>query len=185
MVYGVCVRLFVGIAVPERLAIELAEHARSALLHSTLREASVRWTHPCDAHITLSFLGQVDEARLPAIEQQLTCIRAAPFRIELNAFGAFPRAGVFFASIKTSFPLGNLAQMVQLAMEQAGFPREERPYTPHITVARIGNKTQIKLQNQQPQISASFSAESFHLYRSHAQPGGARYQILTSHPLRS
>ncbi len=175
-------RLFIGIGLPAPVADELAKSARKLI--STASTAKIRWTPPANMHVTLSFLGQVHEARLDVIQQALATIRAPRMKLALNGFGTFERAGVLYANIAPSPALLSLAEQVVSAMQAIGFPREDRPYSPHVTLARTRDRLRLRSDAEDdPAVHATFDALEFRLYQSLTLPGGAQYEVLRSFPL--
>ena len=174
-------RLFIGIGLPPELREKLASAARTLLAHRD----HIRWTPPENLHLTVSFLGQVAPDRIAAIEQALTGIHSPPLSLELNGAGAFPRAGILYAQIKPTPALVSLANQVFRAMETCGFPREQRPYTPHITLARIKNSgSNLHLREpSDPAFHQRFETHELHLYESLTLPQGAQYKVLRAFPL--
>lgn len=172
-------RLFIGIGLPAPVADELAKSARK--LSSSASAAKIRWTPPGNMHITLSFLGQVHEARLDVIQQALATIRAAHMKLAIDGFGTFDRAGVMYAMVKPSPALLALAEQVAGAMETIGFAREDRPFLPHVTLARTRDR--LRLAPPPKDDSAfhqTFEATDFRLYQSVTLPDGAQYEVLRS-----
>ena len=175
-------RLFIGIGFPALVAEALAKSARSLVPQS--QSARIRWTPPANMHVTLSFLGQVHEARRGAIEQALAAIHASSLPIELHGIGSFERAGALFADVKKSPALLALAEQVIAAMEACGFAREDRPYSPHVTLARTRDRLRLRSEkSQDPAFHQSFDATEFRLYQSLTLPGGAQYEVLRAFPL--
>jgi len=175
-------RLFIGIGLPLAIAEALANSAASLVPKSNA--ARIRWTPPSNMHITLSFLGQVHEARRDAIEQALAAIHAARLSLTLDGFGTFDRVGVLYADVKKSPALLALAEQVMAAMQAIGFAREDRPYSPHITLARTRDRLRLAPSPKvDPAFHQSFHATEFRLYQSLTLPGGAQYQVLRSFPL--
>lgn len=180
--YSKGMRLFIGIGLPAPVAEELAKSARKLI--SAAAAEKIRWTPPANLHITLSFLGQVHPARLGVIQQAVTTIYAPCMSLELDGVGTFDRVGVLYATVKPSPPLFALAEQVVSAMETIGFAREDRPYSPHITLARTRDR--IRLRSPAPDDPAfhqSFTATEFRLYQSLTLPGGAQYEILRAFAL--
>jgi RNA 2',3'-cyclic 3'-phosphodiesterase len=163
-------RLFIGIGLPISVAETVAQ---AAIRLVPLSAASkIRWTPPANMHITLSFLGQVHEARLDVIERALGVIRATHMKLSLDGFGTFERVGVLYANVKASPVLLALAEQVVTAMETIGFARESRPYSPHVTLARTRDR--IRLYPNPPDDRAfyqSFQVTEFRLYQSLTLPG--------------
>ena len=174
-------RLFIGIGLPAPVADELARSAPKLIQTSG---SKIRWTPPANMHITLSFLGQVHEARLDVIQQALATIRGPHMKLALDGFGTFERAGVFYANIAPSPALAALAEQVVSAMQAIGFPREDRPYSPHVTLARTRDRLRLRSEaKDDPAFHAAFEAREFRLYQSLTLPGGAQYEVLRSFPL--
>ncbi|HEY1986651.1 MAG TPA: RNA 2',3'-cyclic phosphodiesterase [Terracidiphilus sp.] len=170
-------RLFIGIPLGATVAIELA--AITERLKSP--GDGLRWSAVEGWHITLQFLGQTHEARYTCVVSGLRAVRSASFPIQLEPPGFFDSAGVFFAGVRLSPPLERLQQDVVSATASCGFVAEERPYHPHITLARAkggGNPLRAlkpKLQGT-PRFS-EFVAREFRLYESFSDPGGSRYEV--------
>jgi 2'-5' RNA ligase len=167
-------RLFLGLPIPPELAQSLARGAQ------TIELPKGRRTPPENLHLTLVFLGEVAEPKLPPIEHELSKLNFAPLQIKLTGLGTFPRAGVLFAEAEPTRPLLQLQATVAAAMARCGFPLEDRPYHPHITLARFDgplrlNKTQQALP---PSLQHNFTADTVNLYRSHSSPAGSHYEIL-------
>lgn len=103
----------------------------------------LRWADPDEWHLTLVFLGEVDQERLPAVAGALGREVGAhePLRLAVRDWGTFPRGGprasVLWAGLGgDTEALGLLADGLRVAAVGAGVPVEHRPYVPHITVAR-------------------------------------------------
>ena len=134
-------RVFVGIRVPADLAGLLADFGRANFLHAP----GVRWSDPNDLHITLKFLGGVQAAVLEDVRNRLAEIRTRPFKVSLAGAGFFEAAGILFAEVLRTAELHSLQESVERSMIGSGFARDERPYRPHITVARRIGKRRIAI----------------------------------------
>jgi 2'-5' RNA ligase len=173
-------RLFVGIPLVAAVAEELAKLA--ARLRR--KDDGLRWSAAESWHITLQFLGSVDEQRYGCVLERLGEVRFAPVPVAVEGVGAFDRAGVFFADVRVTPELHALQQRVAAAMEHCGFVPEARPYHPHITLARSKGKDgapglrSLKAQVQRELKFGGFVADEFVLYESVPEPGGSRYVIL-------
>lgn len=180
-------RLFIGIplapAVTERLA-----GIRNRLERP---DDDLRWSSPDSWHITLQFLGATTEAQYACIVEHLPKISAPVFSIRLQGLGFFDRAGVFFADVSLSPQLTRLQQLVTQATSPCGFEPEDRPYHPHITLARKkgqsgGGFRDLKRRfeadrNAAPGFPASTPSE-FLLYESFPGPSGSRYEVRARFP---
>lgn len=179
--YAVAMRLFVGIGLPPALAEALARAARTLSAAGT----RIRWTPPENLHLTLSFLGQVEPSRLDAIEQALATLRSSALPLQLDGPGIFPSAGILYVQVKPAPALLSFAEQVFRAMETCGFPREPRPYAPHITLARAKGRIQPLARGQQsPAFHQRFEAREFRLYESLTLPQGAQYRVVHAFPFR-
>ncbi|KAF8335924.1 RNA ligase/cyclic nucleotide phosphodiesterase, partial [Cantharellus anzutake] len=142
-------------------------------------------------HITLKFIGEVDEARVPSIIASLshtTALRErhsssahgndglATLNVSVDKVGIFSRTGVVYANVVPTPALSSLASFVESTLHtHCSFPRDNRPYHPHITLARIRRaRGRGATQNSRTEdpilhgfVTQSFVASSFALYRSH------------------
>ena len=167
-------RLFIGLPIPPELAQALARLARAIKLPQG------RWTEPENIHLTLVFLGEVAEPTLPPIEGELSKLTFAPLQLKLTTLNTFPRAGVLVAEVEPARPLLQLQAKVAASMARCGFAPEDRPYQPHITLARFRGSLRLsKNQHALPtSLQNSFSADTVNLYRSNPTPTGSHYEIL-------
>lgn len=172
-------RLFIG--------IPLADHVRAELaaVVARLRHGSdnLRWSAPESWHITLQFLGNADAGPLDSLKTRLGEVRSAPVPVRLAALGAFERAGVFFVDVEVAPALAALQRQVVAATTRCGFKPEERPFHPHITLARardrrkFGGLTLPRTVQQKPPHFTPFAAREFWLYESFTEPSGSRYEV--------
>jgi len=179
-------RLFIGIPLAAGVADELAKLA--ARLRR--KDDGLRWSAAESWHITLQFLGSVDEQRYGCVVERLREVRFTAVSVALEGVGTFDRAGVFFAGVRVTPQLIALQQRVTVAMEGCGFVPEERPYHPHITLARSKGKEGVrglralKMRVQREPKFGTFVAGEFALYESVPEPGGSRYVVLERFELR-
>lgn len=172
-------RLFIAIPIGEAVEAELKR------LTDRLRPAAsdLRWSHPEAWHITLQFLGNTTEEQFACLLPRLAELKAAPFAIEFEGLGAFERAGVFILNIAPAPALAVLQQRVAAATRPCGFEPEDRPYRPHITLARLksGNRnrelrTLMDLAGQTVRFGPLIATE-FRLYESHLSAAGSKYEV--------
>ena len=142
-------------------------------------------------HVTLKFIGHVEETQLSAIKDSLANVKlSGPIEIAFRNFGFFPnerRPRVFWLGIEAGPNLAELAASISSTLEPVGIPREERTFRPHLTLARF--KTEEGLPKLReivaPLAHQSFGntvATQFHLYESVLNPGGAVHTKLASYP---
>ncbi len=170
-------RLFIGIPLASAVVAELS--ALTEQLKSP--DDGLRWSAEAGWHITVQFLGSTTAQQFACVNAKLREIRYAPFEIQLEEPGFFDRAGVFFTGVRPSPELTGLQQRVFGATSPCGFDPEERPYHPHITLARDkgGRQGLLKLKSRIASVVefSNFAAKEFVLYQSFPGPGGSRYEV--------
>jgi len=172
-------RLFVGIPLAESVVAGLT--AVCNRLRS--KEDSLRWSAPESWHITLQFLGSATAEQFDCLAIQLARVRSVPVPLRLDGLGVFDRAGVFLAKVELTPELIVLQSRVTEATARCGFVPEDRPYQPHITLARSkgeGGRQQLKSLKARTSAKPAFSgfvAREFLLYESHLGPDGAKYEV--------
>jgi 2'-5' RNA ligase len=122
------------------IAIELPEEVRKMLAGLRRDMAGLRWVPREQLHLTLLFLGEVGEGELEMLYRALGQIRFAPFSLKFTRPGSFPRSGpprVLWFGIAGHPALEQLALRVKATVSACGIALEERPFHPHITLARI------------------------------------------------
>jgi 2'-5' RNA ligase len=135
------VRSFVAVPLPE--TIQAGIFAAAQELSRLRPQLDVKWSRKVEnLHITVKFLGQIDETKLTALAEDLArAVAPLPrFRLELRGLGAFPsprKANVVWAGVEdVSRGLNAVAEAVEGVGERFGFPREQRAFTGHVTVGR-------------------------------------------------
>lgn len=135
-------RLFVATLLHEDLRGAVAGVQRSIARAWPEAARAVKWVEPENFHFTLKFLGEVAEEELPAV---VRAVREAavggPFEISVEGVGVFPslrHPRVLWIGVgEGADHLRVLARQVEEALVRAGFPREGRPFEPHLTIGRI------------------------------------------------
>ena len=178
-------RLFIAIEIPENIRTVFA-----ALLKDFRALApQLKWVRTENLHVTLKFLGETDPSKSGSLQNALSGVRSAePANLEFRGLGFFPnekRPRVFWAGMEASAILKTLAADVDQALHKLGFPLEERPFAPHLTLARIflpilPPKLLQAINEKSGQTFGSLSADEFHLIESKLKPAGAEYTTLQS-----
>jgi len=136
-------RCFVGLSLPESWQEGLARVAER--LAGALA-SRIRWTRPGNGHLTLKFLGDVAQERLPELVQALRGVSFAPFALALGRAGVFPTGGpprVLWAGLRLGgAESARLAAQVGQALLPLGFAPEARPFTAHLTLGRVKEAAQ-------------------------------------------
>jgi 2'-5' RNA ligase len=182
------------------VAIDLAPAVREAVaraqaeLRRLAPRADVRWVDPASLHLTLKFLGEVPPARVDAIAAALAVVAGehAPLVLRAAGLGAFRsarRARVLWAGITAGITeLVRLAAGVDDALAGLGFARESRPFTGHVTLARVRSPRETAplagaLEAASERELGAWRAAEVVLYRSYLRPSGAVYEALARCPL--
>ena len=178
-------RLFIGIPI-EAAVVERLSKA-SARLRS--KDDGLRWSAAESWHITLQFLGKTSEEQYGCVVARLRELRFRAVPVHIESLGLFDRAGIFFAGVVVSPELLELQQRVTAATSQCGFKPEERPYHPHVTLARSKDRDGARgLRGLKSRIDpeakfGAFVAQEFVLYESVPRPGGSQYIVRERFPL--
>jgi RNA 2',3'-cyclic 3'-phosphodiesterase len=179
------VRLFVAIEIEAAIRQRINEFV--ARLESNISGA--RWVRPEGLHITLKFLGNVEDKRRTTIEQALRSVPGRAFGLSLKGLGMFPNPRsprVLWVGIEADTELEQLAGRVDEQMFSAGFEREKRGFSPHVTLARFNQRPRGNLGSLLSDAQPSFgtmTASQFHLWESKLSPQGSRYTKLASFEL--
>jgi RNA 2',3'-cyclic 3'-phosphodiesterase len=181
------VRLFIAIEIPNAI--------RDAL-NTFLRELravapSAKWVRAENLHVTLKFLGHTEPEKRIAIEQALKAIRSPqPVVLQIRGLGFFPnekRPRVFWLGMDVSANLRPLAEDIDHATSRLGFSAENRPFAPHLTLARfdppgLPAKLGVAVKQHAAVNFGSLTTSTFHLIESKLKPTGAEYTTLQSFP---
>jgi len=181
------------------VAVPLPPAMKHALYEWTMRargpDAFRKWVFEEDYHITLKYLGACDDARLQAVRDQLEAIPGlAPFRLRLSGIGHFGRREaprILWAGVEGELErLHELQAQVDQAMTAVGFEAENRPYRPHVTIAKNFQGTHFAMDRWTSRWSEvmgsqpAWTADSIVLYRTDL---GSKpmYQVEGVYPLRN
>jgi len=178
-------RLFVALEIPSTIREKLGE------LVKALRAVSpqTRWVRPENLHVTLKFIGEVPETKLAAIRTALAQVHSdRPVMLDFRGLGFFPNEKhprVFWAGIEASPNLKLLAADIERAMETLGIAREQRPFSPHLTLARfepprLPENLRAAIQENARRDFGSLQTNQFHLIESKLKPSGAEYTTVES-----
>ena len=186
------IRTFIAVDLPEEVRQELAT------LQADFKKevADIKWVEPDNLHLTLKFLGDVEEGQIEALKQSLTeTVRgSSPFSIHLEGIGAFPRTTsprVIWVGVSEG-----KEQLIKLAgaIDEACIPftlspsKGERPFSPHLTIGRVRSRDGLdrlikKLQVVEFRASTPAPIDRLILYQSTLSPKGPTYTPLVEFPL--
>jgi len=176
-------------------ALDISDDARSALvalLRELERAAPFRWSRPSNLHITTKFIGGWQEADRQGLSRALAGVpKLGPIPISVRGIGWFPNPHtprILFAGIQSGPELAELHRQTDAACHSIGIPAEDKPFNPHLTLARVPSKEGLQDVRQRiaqlPEAEfGQFMATAFHLYESVPKAGGAEYIKLEEFPL--
>jgi 2'-5' RNA ligase len=187
-------RCFVAVDVPPHVRARLGQ--LTDRLRRTAPRADVRWSSADSLHVTLKFLGEVPDARVPDVAEALATVAArhAPLALEAGGTGGFPspsRPRVVYVGIRGQVDaLARLAAAVDGALEALGFPSERRGFRAHLTVGRVrsprgGEGLTGALHGAAGETAGAWTADEVLLYRSRLHPKGAVHEVVGRFPLAS
>jgi 2'-5' RNA ligase len=165
----------------------------------------VRWIGSDSLHVTLKFIGEWPDAKVPHVEASLRSIQAEPFQVTFSGAGFFPTpraARVFWIGIEAKDALTRLAKTIDESLAGIGIPKEDRAFSPHLTLARTrggsgaparrkddkANRQFAKLQeflatHPAPEFG-TMTAREFFLYRSQLSSHGSQYSKIARFELQ-
>ena len=187
------IRAFIAITLSDEIYQHLDQVIK--LLQSHLPKAPVRWAPAKNIHLTIKFLGDVSVANLDVLQKTLQAevARHAPFEISVGEVGAFPsirRPRVIWVGVKAPPELLTVQHGVESELARLGYAPEDRDFSPHLTLGRIGRNSTSEDARRIGEVLSSIKVgflgatrvQSIHLYRSDLQPGGASYtRLFTAH----
>lgn len=181
-------RLFTGIDLSE----EIRERLERLLMH--LRPAAhLKWSPVYNLHLTLKFIGEWPENKLPQLLDALRLVPArSPFQADVKGVGWYPNPHhprVFWVGVDGGESLLTLANDVERALAGLGIPDENRDFSAHLTLARIKDPVPLQpLRNAIAHLESlefgKFHPDRFYLYRSQPGAAGSIYTKLAEFPFQ-
>ncbi|MGC8669407.1 MAG: RNA 2',3'-cyclic phosphodiesterase [Chthonomonadales bacterium] len=180
-------RLFFAVLLPEDV-LAVLQRSQDELRH-TICAGGISWVRPHQFHYTLKFLGDTTPARARVAVEAAEAIqeKLAPFQVTLGGLGAFPNAerpSVLWVGASAGGPrLSHVAYLLDEQLGRVGFSKEKRPFTAHLTVARIktyeGEAAAARLlRTARWGDLAAARIDRFVLMRSTLRPTGAEYTVV-------
>jgi 2'-5' RNA ligase len=188
-------RAFIAIALPQEIRDFLEGIQNQLKPHG----ADVKWVEPRNIHLTLKFLGEIDESKLNRVSVILDEVAGLlpPFAVTINAVGAFPKITsprVIWAGIdKGDGEIKKIAQELEERIAEIGIPKEERRFSSHITIGRTRSGLSLdklaggleKTALLAKDARQEFLANKITLFKSTLTPKGPIYEILKEANLKT
>ncbi|MDT5121576.1 MAG: 2,3-cyclic 3-phosphodiesterase [Acidobacteriota bacterium] len=180
-------RVFCAVELPVEIRERATAHARH--LRASVTNSHASWPRAENLHLTLKFLGEIAQSSVEALS--LAADRAAqksePFKLIIEGAGSFPPRGaprvLWLGVVDSSGALAQLQSHLEEECASAGFKREERPFRPHLTLARIrspqGARALAKLHQETGFEAIGFSVTELVMMRSELGAGGSHYTEIS------
>ena len=176
------VRLFVAIDLPAAVKHRLGDLCAGL--------PGARWVAPEQLHLTLRFIGEVDNEIFADVAEALATASVAPFPLRLSGVGHFPPRGapkVLWAGVEDGESAARLHRIIEARLRDLGLPPDGRRFSPHVTFARLKatpiGRVRDFLAINGPFATEGFPVSEFHLYSSRLGSGGAIHRIEASYAL--
>jgi len=189
-------RSFVAVEIPAEIQGAIARS--TAPLQQALPKPLIHWVAPQNVHLTLKFLGDVLPANLERLAKALKTVAIAheTFTMSVGGLGAFPtryRPRVIWIRLEAPVALMALLRGVEAVTTELGYTPEDRPFSPHLTIGRVGQNVsgtdfqRIRTTFEGVTVGAlgTFRADAVHIFKSDLQPGGSVYIHLYTLPMKS
>lgn len=168
-------RLFCAVELPSLIREQMRE------LEAELPDSGLKKVNPSLMHITLKFLGEVEDSKVPEIESSLSKVEFSPFSVQIKGVGVFPNpkyVKVIWAGLESD-GLGLLAERIEEAL-YPDFPKEKRGFSGHITLARVMRKVEVGefLKQHQDELFGGFAVNRFVLMRSVLKQPEPEYSVI-------
>jgi len=184
------VRSFIAIELPDELKLGISQLQAQL---KTGKQLPVKWVDPYSIHLTLKFLGNISTDKISEITRAIEVATrgVSPLYLEVKGLGAFPnlrRVQVVWVGVSGELAkLSQLHQRIESNLAPLGFAPESRPFTPHLTLARLREQASSDEQQSFGQLIAStkfeavygFKVDSINLMRSQLTRAGAIYSRLS------
>ena len=187
-------RMFIAVDFSPEIIAKIARI--SEYLQTQTPSKALKWVAPENLHLTLKFMGDVREDHLDAIEQGIKeAMKGQPsFKISIEGMGMYPNASqprVLWLGIKDTGNLSQIHHKLALALQEFYPEPEKRPFSPHLTIARIRQNGDRETIRQTGKTLSQFKADSLgtlnvrsiQLYKSDLTPQGPIYTPLLTVPL--
>jgi RNA 2',3'-cyclic 3'-phosphodiesterase len=194
-------RLFLALDIPDAIRDRISLFIEGV----TGFAADARWANPESLHVTLKFIGEQPDSAVDQIKQSVSQIHADATEIHFRNYGFFPTAKsprVFWIGVESGPELATLAAAIDHALSSLGIPKEPRPFSPHLTLARAAGaagsprRTKTDAPNRifhhlQEKLAArptlefgTMTPREFFLYLSQLSPKGSKYTKLAAFDLK-
>jgi 2'-5' RNA ligase len=187
-------RVFIAIDIDDKIRKAIANLQKQLDSKVDIRKGDVKWVEPENIHLTLKFLGEIEDEQLATVCEILKQVAALHknFTLDIETVGSFGGRSakvVWVGARKGADELITLQKDLDDRLEEAGHPKEEREFSAHLTLCRVRNpKAGFKLADVCKAFSdyklGSISADAVRIYQSQLTPAGPIYTVLGNYKLQ-
>ena len=187
-------RVFIAIDIDEKVRAAIADVQKQLNAKVDIRKGDAKWVEPENIHLTLKFLGEISDEQLAEVNEIANTVAAAhnKFTLDIESVGSFGGRSakvVWVGAGKGTDALLALQKDLDDLLAQAGYPKEEREFSAHLTICRVKNpKAGFKLADAVGQFAklklGSIDADAVCVYQSQLTPAGPIYTLLGSFKLK-
>ncbi|MGD0077097.1 MAG: RNA 2',3'-cyclic phosphodiesterase [Sedimentisphaerales bacterium] len=186
-------RVFIAIDIDDKIRKAIADVQKQLNAKVDIRKGDVKWVEPDNIHLTLKFLGEIDDSKLSEVKEITEQVAAAhnKFNLDIESVGSFGGRSakvVWVGAGKGTDELLALQKDLDEQLTLADFPSEDREFSAHLTICRVRNpKAGFKLAEAVGQFAklklGSIDADAVCVYQSQLTPDGPIYTQLASFKL--
>jgi len=187
-------RLFIAIDIDEENMVALNDLQKQLRTKANVKAGDVKWVTAKNIHLTLKFLGEVEDDKLPEICRIAEDVASShkPFALSIESVGHFGGKSatvLWVGSGKGTEELLQIQKDLETRLAAVGYPAEERPFSSHLTLARIRNpKAGFKIAQLSQQYKnfelGTLAVNSICVYKSQLTPDGPIYTLLGDYKLK-
>jgi RNA 2',3'-cyclic 3'-phosphodiesterase len=190
------IRAFIAIDLPQEISERLDEVSLD--LRKRLENVAVRWVQVGNIHLTLKFLGDVSLGNMDMLKQVLQgeVAHHKRFEVSIGNLGAYPNLRhprVMWVGVEAPPDLAALQRGVETAMARLGYAREDRPFTPHLTLGRVSRNASSKETHVIGEVLNGYKVgflgvapiDTVYLYKSELHPTGSIYTKIHTTQLKN
>jgi 2'-5' RNA ligase len=188
-------RVFIAIDIDDKIRKAIAYLQKQiASKVSSVKQGDLKWVEPNNIHLTLKFLGEISDEQLEEVKEITKTVAQAhqKFNLDIESVGSFGGRSakiVWVGASKGTEELLALQKDLDDLLDQAGYPKEEREFSAHLTLCRVNHPIAgLKVGEALPQFShlklGSIAADAIYIYQSQLTPAGPNYTLLGDFKLR-
>jgi len=180
-------RVFCAVELPQEIRAQLQDHITR--LQGEIPDVAASWSRVENIHLTLKFFGNVEVKRIEKISAaaERAVKDFSTFQIGVGGTGVFPRPSrpqvLWIGVIDSSGQLTALQKKFEEECAAEGFPKEDRAYKPHLTIARLRRPDGANHHLQMKFDPVKVEVKEIVLFRSELSPKGSRYSVIFSRRL--